>query len=171
MSDTTSAPHSWQTIYLGLGGNISNELGDPVSHVLSVADSLGRHADFADVRLSSLYRSKPFGVLDQPDFVNAVLSARTRLSPIALLDFCQNLEQAAGRVRLRHWGERSLDVDILLYGDTMMDSERLSIPHKGLFERSFVIIPLLELQPDMTVNGVPLSSLSLAKDETLLKLN
>lgn len=101
---------------------------------------------------------------DQPDFVNAVLSAKTTLSPVALLDFCQSLEQSAGRVRLRHWGERSLDVDILLYGDVCIDSERLTMPHKGLFERNFVLIPLLELNPDVMVNAQKLSNLPQSQD-------
>ena len=157
---------SIKPIYLGLGGNIANELGDPTSHILSAYQTLQSDDRFGDVRLSSLYQSKPFGVTDQPDFVNAVLSAKTTLSPVALLDFCQSLEQSAGRVRLRHWGERSLDVDILLYGDVCIDSERLTMPHKGLFERNFVLIPLLELNPNVVVNAQKLSNLPQSQDWT-----
>lgn len=149
-------------IYLGLGGNIANELGDPVSHITAVYDAVQADERFCDVRLSSLYQSKPFGVTDQPDFVNAVLSAKTCLAPLALLDFCQALEQGAGRVRLRHWGERSLDVDILLYGDDVINSERLTVPHKGLFERNFVLIPLLELSANVCVGGQFLAELPMA---------
>lgn len=149
-------------IYLGLGGNIANELGDPTSHILSVYKTLQSDDRFGEVRLSSLYQSKPFGVTDQPDFVNAVLSAKTTLSPVELLDFCQSLEQSAGRVRLRHWGERSLDVDILLYGDACIASERLTVPHKGLFERNFVLIPLVELNPNLCVNGQRLAQMTMA---------
>ena len=100
-------------IYLGLGGNIANELGDPTSHILAVRDTLIRDERFCDVALSSLYLSKPFGVTDQPDFINAVLSAKTSLDAMSLLDYCQELERGAGRVRCRRWGERSLDVDVL----------------------------------------------------------
>lgn len=149
-------------IYLGLGGNIANVLGDPVSHILAVYDAVQADERFCEAKLSSLYASKPFGVTDQPDFVNAVLSAKTCLAPLALLDFCQALENRAGRVRLRHWGERSLDVDILLYGDETIDSERLTVPHKGLFERNFVVIPLLELNADLCINGQRLADLPTA---------
>lgn len=149
-------------IYLGLGGNIANELGDPTSHILAVRDALMRDERFGEVVLSSLYASKPFGVTDQPDFVNAVLSAKTVLDPMALLDFCQSLEQGAGRVRLRRWGERSLDVDILLYGDKVIDDERLTVPHKGIFERNFVLVPLLELDGDLTINGQKIYDLPLS---------
>lgn len=151
-------------IYLGLGGNISNELGSPVSHILSVLECLQEDSRFKEVRLSSLYSSKPFGVVDQPDFVNAVLAAKTTLTPMSLLDFCQSLENSAGRVRLRHWGERSLDVDVLLYGDQNIKNDRLTIPHAGIFERSFVMVPLLELDEDLVINGQKINELKLAHD-------
>lgn len=114
--------------------------------------------------MSSLYLSKPYGVTDQPDFVNAVLKATTTLSPIELLDFCQSLEVQAKRVRLRHWGERSLDVDILLYGDQVIESERLTVPHKELTQRNFVVIPLLEIDNQLIVNGQKLKDLAVAND-------
>lgn len=156
-------------IYLGLGGNIANELGDPTSHILAVRDALIRDERFGEVVLSSLYASKPFGVTDQPDFVNAVLSAKTVLDPMALLDFCQSLEQGAGRVRLRHWGERSLDVDILLYGDDVIHHDRLTVPHAGIFERNFVLVPLLALNPQLSINGQAIAELPLAHDMTGLR--
>ncbi|WP_084137744.1 2-amino-4-hydroxy-6-hydroxymethyldihydropteridine diphosphokinase [Moraxella caprae] len=151
-------------IYLGLGGNIANELGDPTSHILAVRDTLDADERFCDVVLSSLYVSKPFGVTDQPDFVNAVLSAKTSLDAMSLLDFCQDLEQGAGRVRLRRWGERSLDVDILLYGDEVIHNDRLTVPHSGIFERSFVLVPLLELNDKLMINGQAVCDLALAHD-------
>lgn len=140
-------------IYLGLGGNIANEFGDPTSHILAVREYLQHHDDFIDVKLSSLYSSKPFGVIDQPDFVNAVLAAKTRLVPMDLLDVCQSLEQNAGRIRFRRWGERSLDVDILLYGDECIKNERLTVPHIGIMERNFVLVPLFELNQNLVING------------------
>lgn len=149
-------------IYLGLGGNIANEFGNPTSHILSVATALQNDGHFSEVQLSSLYSSKPFGVTDQPDFVNAVLYAKTDLSPIELLDFCQNLEQNAGRVRLRRWGERSLDVDILLYGDDVIDHERLTVPHAGIFERNFVLVPLYELNPELKIGNIAIKDLPLS---------
>lgn len=151
-------------IYLGLGGNIANELGDPKSHILAVYDTVSQDDRFCEVRLSSLYTSKAYGVTDQPDFVNAVLGAKTSLAPMELLDFCQSLENTAGRVRLRHWGERSLDVDVLLYGDKNINNERLTVPHKELTLRNFVLIPLLELDNELSVNGQKLNELAMAKD-------
>ena len=79
--------------------------------------------------------------------------------PLALLDFCQSLESAAKRTRLRHWGERSLDVDVLLYGDDTINHARLTVPHEGLFARNFVLIPMLELDPTLMVNGQKLADL------------
>lgn len=152
----------WVEIYLGLGGNIANELGNPTSHIMAVRDAIIGDERFMAVRLSSLYSSKPFGVTDQPDFVNAVLSAKTTLEPMALLDFCQSLEQGAGRVRLRRWGERSLDVDILLYGDQVIQNERLTVPHAGIFERNFVLVPLLELDGDLVIDGKKITDLPLS---------
>lgn len=151
-------------IYLGLGGNIANELGNPTSHILSVVDVLKNDSHFSEVRLSSLYSSKPFGVTDQPDFVNAVLYAKTDLSPMTLLDYCQTLEKNAGRVRLRHWGERSLDVDVLLYGDEVINHDRLTVPHAGLFERNFVLVPLYELNPDLKIGNIYIQDLPLSQD-------
>ena len=150
--------------YLGLGGNISNELGTPVQHLLQAVTTLQKSPEIFNVKMSSIYRSKAFGVTDQPDFYNAVVSIKTTLDPLALLDICQQLEQSAGRVRLRHWGERSLDVDVLLYGDENFQDERLTVPHAGLLERNFVVIPLLELNPDLIVNGQKLQALTVAND-------
>lgn len=141
------------TCYIGLGGNIANALGTPRQHIANAIQAFKDSPNFHNVQISSLYRSKAFGVTDQPDFINAVLQADTDLSPLDLLDFCQSLEQTAKRQRLRHWGERSLDVDVLLYGEETIDNARLTIPHKGLVERNFVLIPMLELDNTLTVNG------------------
>ncbi|MFW2177868.1 MULTISPECIES: 2-amino-4-hydroxy-6-hydroxymethyldihydropteridine diphosphokinase [unclassified Moraxella] len=152
------------TCYIGLGGNIANELGTPAEHITHAIEAFRSSDDFANVQVSSLYRSKAFGVTDQPDFINAVLKADTSLAPLALLDFCQSLETTAKRERLRHWGERSLDVDVLLYGDATIQNERLTVPHAGLFERNFVIIPMLELSKDLVVNGQRLADLPIANN-------
>ncbi|MFC0820917.1 2-amino-4-hydroxy-6-hydroxymethyldihydropteridine diphosphokinase [Moraxella marmotae] len=157
------------TCYIGLGGNISNELGTPDQHIRQAAAAFVASSAFEQVQLSSLYRSKAYGVTDQPDFYNAVLSANTSLLPLDLLDFCQSLEQAAGRVRLRHWGERSLDVDVLLYGDEQICHDRLIVPHRELMLRNFVLVPLLELDADLCVQGVRLDSCPLAHDMTGLE--
>lgn len=155
--------------YIGLGSNMSNALGTPNEHIARAVHAFWISHHFGELCVSSLYRSKAFGVTDQPDFINAVLQAKTDLTPMQLLDFCQSLEQAAGRVRLRRWGERSLDVDVLLYGDEVIDNDRLTVPHAGLFERNFVLIPLLELQADLCVGGQRLNQLAVAQDWTGLE--
>lgn len=155
--------------YLGLGGNISNELGTPTEHIYNAVATLENALEFEAVKLSSLYRSKAFGVTDQPDFINAVVACQTTLSPHELLEFCQQLEQKAGRVRLRRWGERSLDVDVLLYDDAEINEPHLIIPHGGLMERNFVLIPLLELNPDLIVHDKRLSDLPVSQDWTGLE--
>ena len=157
-------------VYIGLGANLANELGTPTEHIWHAICAFRDSPHFERVCVSSLYGSKAYGVTDQPDFVNAVLRADTDLSPSALLDFCQMLENNAGRVRRRHWGERSLDVDILLYGDDRVDSERLTIPHKEILLRNFVVIPLLELDKTLVVNGQPLQTLAVASDWSGLEI-
>lgn len=154
----------WTQIYIGLGGNIANEHGTPKEHLQNAIYAFKQNAHFNHVQVSSFYASKAYGVTDQPDFVNAVLTAQTDLSPIELLDFCQSLENTAGRVRLRHWGERCLDVDILLYGDEVIHHERLIVPHKELTLRNFVVIPMLELDNDLAINGKKLKELVVAND-------
>ncbi|WFF38581.1 2-amino-4-hydroxy-6-hydroxymethyldihydropteridine diphosphokinase [Moraxella nasibovis] len=153
-----------KTVYIGLGGNIANEHGTPKAHLQNAVSAFQESAHFKNVAVSSFYSSKAYGVTDQPDFINAVLKADTDLAPIELLDFCQSLENHAGRVRLRHWGERCLDVDVLLYGDKNIENERLTVPHKELTLRNFVVIPMLELDHDLAVNGQPLKELVAASD-------
>lgn len=152
------------TVYIGLGGNIANEHGTPSEHVQNAINAFKNSQHFWGVVSSSFYASKAYGVTDQPDFINAVLKADTDLTPIELLDFCQSLENHAGRVRLRHWGERCLDVDILLYGDENIYHERLIVPHKEILLRNFVVIPLLEIAPKLNINGQPLNQSAIGND-------
>ncbi|MDO4449555.1 MAG: 2-amino-4-hydroxy-6-hydroxymethyldihydropteridine diphosphokinase [Moraxella sp.] len=154
----------WTTCYIGLGGNIANEHGTPKEHLQNAIHAFQHSEYFSHVATSSLYSSKAYGVTDQPDFVNAVLKADTSLAPLDLLDFCQTLENTAGRVRLRHWGERCLDVDVLLYGDETIHHDRLIVPHRELLLRNFVVIPLLEIAPDLVVNGQQVKELAVASD-------
>lgn len=161
---------NWVTCYVGLGSNLANELGSPVEHLQNAMNSLLVHEQIREVRVSSFYASAPMGPQDQPDFINAVAGFETTLSPFELLAFCQQLEAQAMRARLRRWGERSLDVDILLYGDIVLTEPQLIIPHAGLTKRNFVLIPLRELAPTVMIAGKPIEEYSQSADWAELKL-
>lgn len=151
-----TASQLWTRCYLGLGSNLANEIGSPLAHLQLAIAALKANSDFRSVIVSSFYRSAPMGPQDQPDFVNAVVELETQLSPMDLLDACQALETKARRERLRHWGERSLDVDVLLYGDDRVNEPRLTVPHPGIFDRSFVLVPLAEIAPNLILSGQPI---------------
>lgn len=149
---------NWTTCYLGLGSNLATEFGTPIEHLTRAIDKLNANSQIRNLVASSFYGSIPMGPQDQPDFVNAVVGFETNLTPIALLDVCQALETDARRERLRHWGERSLDVDVLLVGDQVIHEPRLTVPHAGLTARNFVLVPLIEIAPNLLINGNPISS-------------
>lgn len=162
----------WVTCYIGLGSNLANDLGSPAEHLQQALTSMRDCKNIRDVSISSFYASAPMGPQDQPDFVNAVAGFETTLTAFELLAFCQQLEQLAKRARIRRWGERSLDVDILLYGDLQMTEPQLTIPHAGLFERNFVLIPLHELAPKLTIAGISIQDYPQSTDWTgLTKLS
>tara|TARA_R110000787_G_scaffold71761_3_gene159704 strand:+ start:6749 stop:7360 length:612 start_codon:yes stop_codon:yes gene_type:complete len=161
---------SWVTCYVGLGSNLANELGAPVEHLQHAFEMMQEQEKIRTVRISSFYASVPMGPQDQPDFVNAVAGFETIFTPFELLTFCQQLEQQAKRARLRHWGERSLDVDILLYGDKRISEPTLTIPHVGLHERNFVLIPLRELAPELMIVGKSIIDYPQSSDWAGLKL-
>ena len=138
--------------YIGIGAN----LGDPVAQVLQACARLAR--DVPRTRLvarSSLYRNPPMGPQDQPDYVNAVARLDTQLAPRALLDALQGIEVASGRRRGgARWGPRLLDLDILMYGDEVIDQPGVRVPHPGIVERDFVLFPLQELAPQLVIPGL-----------------
>ena len=128
--------------YIGLGSNLS----DPAKQIALAIKAIKLEVDGEVIATSSVYFSRPMGPQDQPDYTNAVLALETNLTAIALLDQLQALENAAGRVRKdNRWGARILDLDILLFGDSIINNERLTIPHYGLKNREFVLIPLAEI--------------------------
>ncbi len=136
--------------YIGLGSN----LDDPASRVETAIQALSRLPRTRLLARSSLYRSAPMGPQDQPDYVNAVVQLTTGLAPETLLDALQDMERLQGRVRTRHWGPRTLDLDILLYGEDVIDTQRLKIPHPGIAERGFVLYPMAEIDPRLEVPGL-----------------
>jgi len=123
------------------------------------------------VKTSHLYQSPPMGPQDQPNYLNAVVQLNTDLAALSLLDRLQAFEQDAGRVRLRHWGERTLDLDLLIYGNEQIHNERLTVPHVGVLERDFVLIPLLDIDPEIQVHGHRLKDLDIVKQSTLTVLD
>ena len=135
--------------YVGIGSN----LDDPVGRVRSAFATLDAiDSTRLDAR-SSLYRSQPVGYFDQPEFVNAVARLESELTAPTLLERLLALEHASGRVRTRPNGPRTLDLDLLLFDDDRIESERLVVPHPRMHERAFVLIPLVEIAPDVIVPG------------------
>ena len=139
--------------YIGLGGNLDH----PARRVMAARSAIAAVPEIWEVAFSSLYRSAPMGPEDQPDYVNAVMAVQTCLPPSQLLDALQAIETASGRVRQgERWGPRTLDLDVLLYGDEILNDERLVVPHPGLALREFVLYPLAEIAPDLTIPGLGL---------------
>lgn len=136
-------------VYIGLGSNLEQ----PQQQILTAINDINVIAGVSLVAQSSLYHSPPMGPQDQPDYINAVVAVETEFAPLELLDALQHIEQSHGRVRKRHWGERTLDLDILLVDDRVINEPRLTVPHPGIAERAFVVYPLAEIAPDLTIPG------------------
>ncbi len=137
------------TAYLGLGTN----LGDREGNLRQALKELDALPTMERDRTSSIYETAPVGVTEQPDFLNLVVSVRTRLSPHELLDVLQGVENKMGRVRTVRWGPRVIDLDLLLYGELVVETPELTVPHPRLQERSFVLMPLAEIAPALVPPG------------------
>ncbi len=138
------------TAYIGLGSNLES----PIAQLKSARLAINALDDVKELAFSNLYASSPMGPQDQPDYVNAVMSVATSLSPLDLLHALQAIELEHGRVRgVQRWGARTLDLDVLLYGDHQIASPELIVPHKGIAERAFVLYPLSECTPDLLIPG------------------
>lgn len=147
--------------YIGLGAN----LAEPVAQLRTALAALGRTSALELLAVSPLYRNPPMGPEDQPDYVNAVAAVRTSLSPEALLDILQAIENEQGRVRRVRWGARTLDLDLLLYGQISLATPRLTVPHAGLKERAFVLKPLADIAADLVLpDGATLTECLAAVD-------
>ncbi len=155
-------------VYIAVGSNLS----DPVAQANHAIEALKSLPKSRFIAASSLYSSTPMGPQNQPDYINAVVSVETELSPLELLDCTQAIEQEQGRVRKdERWGPRTLDLDILLFGNQQIDSERLIVPHYGMHVREFVLYPLHEIAPMLQLpdgtmlkellKSVPLNGLSI----------
>ena len=137
--------------YIGLGGNV----GDVQERFQRAVCAMHSWPETQVDECSSLYRSAPWGVTDQDDYLNAVVRLRTTLSPTRLHERMTALERAEGRDRDHEtrWGPRTLDLDLLLFGDEVIHTDHLTVPHPRMVQRSFVMVPLLELSPDIRIPG------------------
>ena len=128
-------------VYLGIGSNKNH----PYFRIYTVLKQINRIKSTNIVKKSSLYVTKPLGPQAQPNFINCVIEIRTNLEPLALLYELQNLERVHNRKKTKRWGPRSMDIDILIYNNLIMNTDKLTIPHPGLKYRDFVLIPLYEI--------------------------
>lgn len=143
--------------YIAIGSNLAS----PLEQVNAAVQALGDIPQTRVVALSSFYRTPPLGPLDQPDYLNAAIALDTVLNAEALLDNTQRIELQQGRVRKEErWGPRTLDLDIMLFGDAVINTERLTVPHYDMKRRGFMLWPLFEIAPDLIFpDGESLSAL------------
>ena len=129
------------SVFIGLGSN----LDEPLLQLNKAVEHLKQVNNIELIKVSGFYSSVPMGPQDQPDYINAVVEITTSLIAEKLLDELQHIENKQGRVRSQRWGARTLDLDILLYGNDVINTERLTVPHSGISERNFVLYPLRDL--------------------------
>ena len=149
--------------YVALGSN----LGDREENLRAALKHLQENG-IEVVKTSTFIETEPYGVTDQPGFVNAVCQVETELAPLELLRLLLRIEQEMGRVRLRRWGERNIDLDLLLYEDAVLESEELTLPHPDMQNRDFVLIPFAEIAGEV-VHPVLRKTIKLLKEELLCK--
>lgn len=150
--------------FLSIGTNI----GERLDNLNSAVSGLAAVEQIKIIKVSSVYETDAVGYEDQAAFLNIVVEIETSFAPVELLDFCLALELELGRVRLFKWGPRLIDIDILLYEDVKLDTEKLKIPHPYMKERAFVTIPLIEISPDkanIQVNQVVLAEQGVRKSK------
>jgi len=139
----------WVPAYIGIGSNMD----DPKGRVLRAFEALASLPDSLLIARSRLYRTRPFGPVSQDDFINAVAGLLTRLLPERLLAELRAVESAQGRKRGERWGPRTLDLDLLVFGDRTIATDSLQVPHPGIAERGFVLAPLADIAPSLSVPG------------------
>jgi len=144
-------PQRWVPAYVALGSNLDH----PRAQVERAMAALHELPDTRLVSCSSLYRTRPFGPVEQPDFVNAVAGVLTQLDPAALLAHLKALEARMGRERpVVRWGPRRIDLDLLVHGGSRIAEPDLQVPHPGIAERAFVLVPLAEIAPELAIPGL-----------------
>ena len=143
----------WHPVYIGVGSN----LDDPPAQVLRAFEKLAGLPRTKVILTSPIYRTRPFGPVDQPEYANAVAGLLTQLGPHELLEQLQSIEAAQGRPRRedrQRWGPRIIDLDMLVYGRERSQDPQLTLPHPGIVERNFVLYPLADIAPDLDIPGL-----------------
>ncbi|MGI0118900.1 2-amino-4-hydroxy-6-hydroxymethyldihydropteridine diphosphokinase [Zooshikella sp. RANM57] len=153
--------------YIALGSN----LDEPLTHIISGLQGIQQLPDTEVEAVSGLYSTPPLGPAGQQNYLNAVAKINTSLQPLALLDALQSIEQQQGRKRLVRWGPRTLDLDILLYGNQVINHERLVVPHVEMSNRGFVLLPLADIAKDLVLpSGTTVRQLATNTDKTGITL-
>ena len=154
--------------YIALGSN----LGDRVGQMQSALKALAADNQLKFLQISPLYENRAIGMGEADDFLNAMAEVETSMAPLALLDFCLKVESKLGRVRTKEWAPRTIDLDIIAYGDEVIEHERLQVPHPRIAERDFVVHPLYAIAPNVEIRGqrvahmaaaLPMDSLTLCE--------
>ena len=147
-------------VFVGLGSN----RGDRAAMLRKAAESIRRLPETSDVAASAVFETDPFGIVQQPRFLNAVMEIETALEPGALLKAAKDIEVALGRTRSERWGPREIDIDILLYDGVVFKDETVEVPHPGLAERRFVLVPFRDIGPDVVhpVSGLTVEEMAAA---------
>lgn len=146
-----TVPEKMTVAALGLGGNI----GDPAAAMAKALHELDMHENCRLLAVSGLYRTPPWGKTDQADFFNCCALVETSLTAPALLQLCLDIERGMKRVRTERWGPRTIDIDVLTYGNESIVTESIEVPHPRMMGRAFVLMPLAEIAPDIEVKGKP----------------
>jgi 2-amino-4-hydroxy-6-hydroxymethyldihydropteridine diphosphokinase len=151
-----------EEVLIGLGGNI----GEPLASMCSALHAFDHHAGCRVFRVSSVWRTPPWGMTDQPDFLNACAAIMTTLEPRAFLDLCLLVERDLKRVRDVRWGPRSIDLDILFFGERAISEAGLFVPHPRISERAFVLVPLAEIAPERVLNDKTILQIADGSDQS-----
>ena len=136
--------------YLSVGSN----LGDRAEYIRQAIEYVGASDKIQLKSVSSLYETPPWGNINQPSFLNGAFSLVSTISPQELLGLCQSVEQILGRVRHEHWGPRTIDIDLLYIDGMRLNTPELVLPHPYMLERAFVLVPLVEIAPDLLIDGL-----------------
>lgn len=150
------------TAYIGIGGNV----GDVFENMKSALNLLNDHSSISVNQISRVYKTPPWGIEDQDWFLNACVSVETNLTAQELLQSCLEVEVALKRIREIRWGPRTIDLDVLVFGEENIAHDNLQVPHPRMHERAFVLMPMADIAPDLFLNGKTISQWLEAIDTT-----